>query len=310
MQIETDSFDEEKSKLLQEADLAVTEKKELLENCKGIVDAIKKLEEETGAEGRRISDELKIALEVEKKLFKAGHEERLQKFVAGKISEFKANTHRALAPEISRLQQKNAALLVDIDHRYAADERRMRLDFQDGLASAVAQEVENFKSDQSNFSRSKLAAMNKEIEDLEREHKRRLERDTDGYERELEKLKDSLHQKSTRHRKQRQNEAVEALEASKKRIASMHARHEEEMSELQLKHDESLKQLRDRYAARIGAIEIEAKHVGSAGEYVHESFELELNEFRRNAEAQRDKRIQSEIRQVQSEAIRQEREGM
>ena len=48
----------------------------------------------------------------------AGYEERLGKFIQSKLQEFKESTQRALAPEMSRLKQRNATLLSDLDLKY------------------------------------------------------------------------------------------------------------------------------------------------------------------------------------------------
>ena len=124
------------------ASSAMEDKKVLLLECKELVEVIRQLDIESESEARRLNNESKPILEEERRLFKAGkrlrlcslmrfcnfnistffgnvgQDERLSKFIQGKLQEFKESTQRALAPEISRLKQRNASMLSDLDLKY------------------------------------------------------------------------------------------------------------------------------------------------------------------------------------------------
>jgi hypothetical protein len=71
-----------------------------------------------------------------------------------------------------------------------------------------------------------------------------------------------------------------------------------------------MKALREKYAGKRSEIEIASKlSAATLEEDLTESQQKELVEFRKSAEIERDRRIQVEIRQVQSECIKREREG-
>lgn len=310
MDVSAASFKQEHSRLVQLADAAVEEKKTLLQACKDSVEAIRSIDEEAEVEAKRISSELKIAIETERKLFKAGSEDRLQKFVSSKIAEFKAQTQRALVPEMTRLAQKNTAALAEIDLRFNSDERKLRIEYEERLSSAVAIELERFKSEQIMHSREKSQGLNKEIEDMERLHRKRLQSYSEEYERELDKLKDTLAKKAAQHRRLRQQEASEAADSSKRRLTELRNRHESELNALRSQHEVAIRATRDKFADKRNEIEVTSKLAGATlEEDLTESQQKELIEFRKTAEVERDRRIQSEIRQVQSDCIRREREG-
>jgi hypothetical protein len=311
MDVSAASFKQEHTRLVQLADSAVEEKKVLLQSCKDSVEAIRAIDEEAEVEAKRINAELKIAIETERKLFKAGAEDRLQKYVSSKIAEFKVQTQRALAPEMARLAQKNAAALAEIDLRFHADERKLRMEYEERLSSAVTLEVERFKSEQTIQSREKFQGLNAEIEDMEKQHRKRLQSYSEEYERELDKLKDSLAKKAAQHRRQRQLEASEAAESSKRRQAELRNMHDSELNALRASHDVAVRDVREKFSGRRNEIEVASKLAGATlEEDLTESQQKELVEFRKTAEIERDRRIQSEIRQVQSDCIRKEREGI
>ena len=57
----------------------MSDKKSLIELCKALGEAVKEGERDFASEGRKLTREAEEALESEKKMMRAGHEERLQK---------------------------------------------------------------------------------------------------------------------------------------------------------------------------------------------------------------------------------------
>ena len=53
-------------------------------------------------------------LEQEKKLFRSGQEERLEKYLNLKLNEIKESTAKALQPEMNRLQQMHEVELAQV----------------------------------------------------------------------------------------------------------------------------------------------------------------------------------------------------
>ena len=66
-------------------------------------------------------------------------------------------------------------------------------------------------------------------------------------ERDVEKLKETLKNKATKHRMQRQAEVNEAMESSRKRMIDLRSKHENDLSMLSRDHEAKLKQLTEVY---------------------------------------------------------------
>ena len=133
----------------------------------------------------------------------------------------------------------------------------------------------------------------------------------DEYEKDLEKLKETLKNKASKHRVQRQVEVSEAMESSRKRIIDLRSKHENDLSMLRRDHETKLKQLAEMYEAKKKDIDEEFKKSSKKGGLITltPEQEEELMNYRKAAEEERDRRIQAEIRVVQAECIRIEREG-
>ena len=131
------------------------------------------------------------------------------------------------------------------------------------------------------------------------------------YEKDIEKLKDTLKNKANKHRMQRQAEINAAMESSRKRIVDLRSKHENDVSMLRRDHEIKLRQLAEMYEAKKKDIDDEFKKSSKKCGVVTlaPDQQEELTNYRKEAEEERDRRIQAEIRVVQAECIRIEREG-
>ena len=131
------------------------------------------------------------------------------------------------------------------------------------------------------------------------------------YEKDIEKLKDTLKNKANKHRMQRQAEINAAMESSRKRIVDLRSKHENDVSMLRRDHEIKLRQLAEMYEAKKKDIDEEFKKSSKKCGVVTlaPDQQEELANYRKEAEEERDRRIQAEIRVVQAECIRIEREG-
>lgn len=57
----------------------IEKKKDLVESCRVLIDTLKEKETEWTFQGRKINNDFEVSIEQEKKAFRAGQEDRLQK---------------------------------------------------------------------------------------------------------------------------------------------------------------------------------------------------------------------------------------
>jgi len=286
------------------------EKKELMEFCKVQLGAIKDDETSVQDQARRLHREADETLELERKTFRSGHEERLQKFLASKAGEHREQTGKALQPEFARLQLMHERELSEVETNAKSDERKMREAMQTRLEELVREEKLAFSEEQRGLVRSRSDAVSAELQAADREHRMRIHALQSDLEKDLERFVTALNAKTDKERKAGQAEIRKAQEACHARMQEIRTRHLTEMQALLKDHDEQLKELRKDAEYSLKKIErkIRDEAESSGGIEGPTSWEQHLDEsVRREAIAQRDKRIQSEIRSLQVESVRLER---
>lgn len=290
------------------------EKKELMEICKLQLDAIKDDEVSVQDQGKRIQRDVEEALELERKAYRANHEERLQKFLASKASEHRDQTGKALQPEFARLQLMHERELSDVETNAKSEERRMREMSQTRLEELVREERENFLDEQRNLGRSRSDAVAAELQAAEREHRVRLHALQVDLEKDLERYVAALVTKTDKERKTGQAELRKAQEACHARFQEIRSRHLSEMQALIRDHEDQMKELRTDSENTRAKLERTIRSGGgdpSSENYINdddsENDNEGVNAVKRDAISQRDKRIQAEIRSLQAESVRLER---
>ena len=288
------------------------EKKELMEACKVQLEAVKDDEATVQEQAKRLNREADETLELERKSYRANHEERLQKFLASKAVEQKEQTGKALQPEFARLQLMHERELSDVETNALAEERRLRETMQARLEGMVRDEKAAFLDEQRSIGRSRGDAVAAELQAAEREHRLRIHSLQSDLEKDFERYVAGLNAKSDKERKMGQAELRKAQEACHARMQEIRARHLSELQTLLKDHHDQIRELRSDAEHSSKKLERkirdELSSVEGAGGSSSSSWETHLDETARNeAIAQRDKRIQSEIRTLQAESVRLER---
>ncbi|CAE7794522.1 unnamed protein product, partial [Symbiodinium microadriaticum] len=121
---------EKLSELLTTANEGMASKKRLLEQCKSVVEQLKEKDSKLTAQLRKITSAVNHDIEIERKSFRAGQEERQRKFLSAQLQEEVESTERALEPEFGRLRVAHEQEVADVELQLAAEERRARADLQ------------------------------------------------------------------------------------------------------------------------------------------------------------------------------------
>jgi len=285
------------------------EKRELMETCKIQLDAVKDDDASVQELARRLNREADESLELERKAYRASHEERLQKFLASKASDHRELTGKALQPEFARLQLMHERELSDVETNAKAEERRLREMMQSRLESLIRDEKNSFLDEQRSVGRSRGDAVVAELQAAEREHRMRMQSLQGDLEKDFERYVAALNAKTDKERKTGQLEIRKAQEACHARMQEIRARHLSEIQALLRDHDDQVKEIRRDAEYALKKLERKLRDEdGQGGGSNAASSENHLDDqVRRDAMAQRDKRIQSEIRTLQAESVRLER---
>jgi trans-2-enoyl-CoA reductase len=195
-------------------------KKEHVASCKGLVDAIARAEEDVNNEVRKLHKQCDVRIEQEKKAFKAGYEERLQKvvnlllctclaigylYIALQVLSVKSReciefTAKALAPEFARLRANHEREVLDVERRMRREERELR----DTVDSQTQAEMDQIEVELANEFGQLLVGLREgsreELQALERDQRRRVQTVLEEGRRELEDLKQQLARRNTEPR--------------------------------------------------------------------------------------------------------------
>jgi len=311
------------------------EKKNLLQRCEDTIEAIKVIEREMASDGRRIHRQMEESIEAEKKLFRSGQEERLDKYLQAKSAEYKDSTARALQPEVSRLQQLHETEMAQANTKGRAEERRIRETFALRIQERIDEERRLTLETQRSSVLDRMDMVNVELEAAEREHRYRISSLKEDLEKDLDRLNGALASKVEKERKQGQLEVRAAQENFQKRLQEARINHAAEIMQLQQEHDDSMKLLRSLSAQSRNEIDENFRQELGIGdnnrgrksgngpsspssirqgdsksnddEVKADEFEATEEAVKKEAQEERDKRIQMEIRRLQAETVRLER---
>lgn len=329
-------FEQEISKHQEESNRIITmgknlmmEKKELLQKCEDIMETIKVVEREMASDGRRIHRQIEENIEAEKKTFRSGQEDRLDKYLQAKLTEYKDSTARALQPEVSRLQQLHETEMAQANAKGRAEERRIREMYTARLQERIDEERRLTLESQRSSVLDRMDMVNVELEAAEREHRYRISSLKEDLEKDLDRLNTALASKVEKERKQGLIEVRAAQENCQKRFQETRANHNTEILRLQQEHDDAMKIMRTLSAQSRNEVDERFRQELGVGDDVRKKTkeglissssshsddderkvdDVEAHEeaVKKEAQEERDKRIQMEIRRLQAESVRLER---
>jgi len=305
---EINNHKENTDKIIQQSNGLMNEKKRLLESCQYLLDQLKDNENNLSEQSRSIQHDIDQVIEQDRKIFKAGTEDRLEKFLTLKSLEYKESTSKALQPEISRLQHAHERELSDIINHYREEERRAKEVNLLRLQELVEQERSALLESQRSAVKDHMDTLVAELEAAEREHRFRMTGIKEDLEKDLQKLKDALTIKSNKERRNVQAEIQAAQENYKQRSIELRSRHHDEIIVLKKDHEETIKQMRKKLEQ--SKYEIEEKYSKILSRGIGDLGTLDVSDtdfLSQDAKQERDRRLQAEIRQLQAETIRLER---
>lgn len=173
----------------------VVAKKSLLEKCKAIVEKLKQKDDKLKSDLRKLTAAANHDIEVERKTFRAGQEERQRKFMSARLQEEVQSTERALEPEFSRLRIAHEQEVADLELQLSREERRAKDELRKLFEDKQAAEERSHKESLRTGARSRMDNVLRETESMEKEHAVRVERITAELSAELEKYKSHLARK-------------------------------------------------------------------------------------------------------------------
>jgi len=288
--------------LVESCNQNIARKKDLLEKCKSLVARVKEEEDKLKAEVRRIHAESQREIEIERKAYRAGQEERQRKFMSAKLKEICESTERALEPEFSRLRLAHEQEVADVEMQLQADERKAKADlvklFEDKLSAAERAGREEQRAGV----RARLDDAMREVEGMEREHKVKIQQMQEDLTKELEKHRARVNSKVQREHEEGEAGLAEAERKLREKLHTLRARHEKEVRALQKEHDAKMNDLRKEFESR------RESHLQSLPSSTSGVGEQGIERMKRELAESRDKELKGEIRRLQTETALLERE--
>jgi hypothetical protein len=238
--------------------------------------------------------------------------------------------------EFSRLQLMHDREMAEVDSWLHAEETQLH----DRVKSRLQQRVDEERTAAQEELRIAVKAIHdraeKEAEHAQKEHVRAVRGQQEVAERDLDKHRELLSEKSRKLRRSNQSELKGLQESAAGRLAELKAGHGRQVEELQTEHEEGLKRLRkqardvlllhtetselssdllrlsvdegsdgpsSRGSARSSPTKTKVRRSGGGGSSPRGNDSV----VRKEAEAQRDKQLQNEIRSLETETLRLER---
>ncbi len=312
LESELEDGQKEIEKLRNLSALFMSKKKDLVKVCQHLVDSIKENEKDLSAECRKLHREATESLDADRKSYRLGHGQRLAKYLASKSMEEKDATARALQPEFARLRQMHEHEMAEVEAKAKNDERRLREEYQTSLTELVNEERDAHVDNQKTISRSRVDAVQSEFEASDREHRIRLRALQNELDKDLDKARMILSAKIEKERQAGQNEVLAAQETFQSRIQDLRKRHLSEMNAVIKDHDGNVSSLKLQAQKSRAIIEerLKEEHSRCGGDEGKSSSSDDPDadkDFMQEIAKERDRRLQIEIRHLQSESVRLER---
>ena len=322
-QLEEESWKHQEmmTKLVEDTNKLLATKKDKVSNCKVLVDRLSEEERLTAAECQKMYADTEAIIERERKLFRAGYDDRLTTFLLSKAAEVKESTAKALHAEFRKAEVSHEQEMLDLDRRYKLDERQLREAMKEKLAALLVDEDRFLKEEANRLAGIQAEATSNELSELEREHKRRKNEIEEVEELSLRALAESLRHKAETERRKVHEELQESQDIFQDKLKHMRQRNTAELAAVRNDHELQIKELRlkvsrdrDEQDKQLLAQLDDESGGYNNGDELATSFGHISGPTSPAANAaaeweqERDKRLQSEIKQIQSDMVRFERD--
>ena len=298
------------TKLVEETNMLLDTKKDKVVHCKVLVDQLSEEERLTMAECQKLYAETEAIIERERKLYRAGYEDRLQTYLLHKSSEVKESTAKALHAEFRKAEVSHEQEMLDLDRRYKLDERQLREAMKEKLANLLVDEDRFLKEEANRLARIHTESSNNELLELEKEHKRRKNEVEEVEELSLRALAESLRHKAETERRKVHEELQESQDMFQDKLKHMRQRNAAELAAVRSDHELQIKELRLKVSR--DRDELDKQLLAQLDDENEGSHHGDVTSPTTNTtaewEQERDKRLQSEIKQIQSDMVRFERD--
>jgi len=303
-------------KLVADTNATLERKKSKVATCKALMDELTVGERAVATECAAVYAEADAAIERERKLWRAGHEERMQTYLQTKANECKESTQKALHGEFRKAEAALEQEMLDIDRRHKVDERRILDAFRDKFVHALAAEEAFLKDEAGRLARTLADANAAELADAEGTHRQlmqRIEADDDAGAR---AFAEGLRARAEADRRALTHDLAASQDAFQAKVKDMRVRNAGEISALKADHAAQCKALYLKFSR-----ERDAQDAAWLKADEHEGGSRDIDEFKEGTEAdgedhhdggevagERDRRLQTEIKHIQNEMVRFERD--
>ena len=322
-QLEEESWKHQEmmTKLVEDTNKLLATKKDKVSKCKVLVDRLSEEERLTAAECQKMYADTEAIIERERKLFRAGYDDRLTTFLLSKAAEVKESTAKALHAEFRKAEVSHEQEMLDLDRRYKLDERQLREAMKEKLAALLVDEDRFLKEEANRLAGIQAEATSNELSELEREHKRRKNEIEEVEELSLRALAESLRHKAETERRKVHEELQESQDIFQDKLKHMRQRNTAELAAVRNDHELQIKELRlkvsrdrDEQDKQLLAQLDDESGGYNKGDELATSFghtsgpTSPATNVAAEWEQERDKRLQIEIKQIQSDMVRFERD--
>mmetsp|Transcript_26198 Transcript_26198/g.37494 ORF Transcript_26198/g.37494 Transcript_26198/m.37494 type:complete len:638 (+) Transcript_26198:1491-3404(+) len=221
----------------------MAEKEELLTTCKDLIESIQDKDKLLASEIRGIYHQAEQEIATLRNSFKIGYEERLSKFLSEKTAEYKEQISKALQPEMKRLSLLHENDVADVDLQGSAAEREAR----NASARRLQQESELLREEGQDAMRAALRAqsdhLTQELERCRSEHEQATARQQAAADREHERLRVTLSERTAATQRQLHRELKELQEGGQRRLLELKGGHLQLLEGMRRDHDLQVKAL-------------------------------------------------------------------
>jgi len=291
------------NELGEETNELLKKKKSLVSSCKNLLESLKNKEEKNFHENQRMNTDIELAIEDDKKKFRSGKNERLQAYLIKKTNEIKESTAQATSSDFKRIEINHEQDVLDMERKYKSEERKLREGMRNRLNEMVSEEELIMKDELRNSLRTRAEASAVALNVLSDDHRQRMRDLTEDDGREVESLNREHLIRAEKDRKQSENDTKKCHDEYLYKIKDIQLKNQSELYNIEKDHNEQLRVLNTQAVKEKNNIErriIESQDVYSPGK------SSKLNGYEEDIR-ERDKRLKTEIRLLQSETVRQER---
>jgi len=186
--------------IMKKTSQSMMDKKELLQICQKMIDDINTAETQNTLVTKDLYKQYEYELEQDKKLFRSGQEERLEKYLNLKLNEIKESTAKALQPEINRLQQLHEVEIAEVASRFYQEEKGIKDEYASILTERFEKERLEMVGQQKQAVVDRQETISVELKASEKEHRYLLATLQDDLENDFENFKKLLKEKTDKTR--------------------------------------------------------------------------------------------------------------